>query len=437
MALLAASICVNAMLVSMLLWQHASIFWSSSNDLELRAVAIPRSECTPLPSALLGRFEAHRRLATPVDVDNLYVASDTLPAISSSSQSSCQSLCNSDPKCLVWNYNSESRTCRLRPSFRAHPADLPHENERVHFLLGLPNKHKSGTPAREFVLFRSSGSSLSLHDRTLVVVNWHFPASFDSIALYMTVHQFPLDCDVVHVQPFAHPWTLFNPWSTRGVLSYYSLSIAAASLPGYRGYQFTNDDAVIVYKNAPLAFPNSSWHATNSLQLVAWNKTQTRHWMWFALLSADKSVWNDEERDLAKLPARGDDRLKLAIDLLLPPEVPRDKVFITDGFCDAWYLSASDLALFLVWARVMVSHAVFLEMMVPTFFGLARGVHVKFVFLATENTWRRDWANQLLGRVPTATYVHPCKLTYGRCSQFIVQAINGVPGGEPWGGEKF
>ena len=362
------------------------------------------------PDAEFGQFTAVRRMSVPLSLDALYSEVDPVlgPSLPAKSQDECAALCQRDALCQSWSFSAvapggvaSNTTCFIN----RNP-----ENVRTYFKLANKTTRMSGTPARPYVLWRSK-SPLPVAQRTLMVVNWHWFAAAESIVRYMAYMtlRLPSDVDIVHVQPFAHPWSIINPWSTRGVLSYLSFVLASRALPGYRGYLFTNDDVFVVFRNAPLAASGSPWHG--AIKFLPRNISLPAPWMWLGTLSSDKSVLPEAGNPLTT----GVSRIRQSLLDLNSSSM----VFATaDGFSDCFYVPARHVDEFNTWAAVMGSNALFLEMAVPTIFALASFARdVNIIRVVAQNKWLHDVENQ--ARKLKAIYVHPCKLTNPRCSNFV------------------
>jgi len=331
----------------------------------------------------------------------------------------CYDTCRSTPFCDIWLFNKLNSTCLLYERLQQFNA----------WQLGMREEWESGTKGRNFTLWTDPTYTLPRENRTLLIVNWHWGTNAEKIIAYMVAQAawFPPDTDVVHATPNPQSSCLINAWSYSGYLSQFSLLIAYAALPGYRGYLLTNDDAYIVWNNLPLAFPHHSWHpADPSYFPVAVERLSSDgpyRWMF-------RLPGNDEKRAALKMPANIAER---AVESLKALGVsPVTHVWRSAGHCDVVYVTARDMPLATHWLQVMSSNGVFLEVafsstfnlgaFLPAFHALtARGEHPgliarnnatikRFVYQSVNANWKREYPWHYFDR-KVAGSIHPTKLS--------------------------
>jgi hypothetical protein len=230
----------------------------------------------------------------------------------------CMRRCNRNAQCFLYGFSNG--TCSLC----TQEAAMLRSDLRGSFVRGLPTKHVSGTPSRPFVLFSSPWVTSGREARTLLVVHFHWRASLRQLEEYAigNMMKLPLDVDVVMVQPYAHAWTLANPWTGHGVLSYLSLVVASNALPGYRDYLFVNDDSPVFYHNRVRNVTTASWAAPDAApghQMFSSMPLDQRTWQWFG---SEYQPAND--RDLLGRSERADNR---SFEALLALNVSADFIY--------------------------------------------------------------------------------------------------------------
>jgi hypothetical protein len=377
----------------------------------------------------------------PVHLDALYPKLEYRSSVAGNQTlETCALLCTRESSCFFYSVNRAQRECYLHSN--ASEAKLLGMRSGDAFWRGNPAKYAAGTPSRPFILWSSPWISDGRANRTLMVVNHHWRATVDSMTNYMVANmvRLPLDVDVVFVQPYSHGWTLANPWTSHGMLSYLSLWIAHQSLPGYRDYLFTNDDSPILFNNSQKAkhFSSKSWAAQDShsqWRLFRNDTSATREsWQWFG------SGWlalNDAETNAQKSLNRGDRR---AEQVLAEMNVSAEVVYYCSTCADAFHvMGGRDILTYVRWAKAFGSWAVFLEIAVPNIFHFG-GLHqaqVPYIHAQSDftqlcprelymegNDYHRHRFTHWVG-------IHPCKPSQERCQRLLAE-FNAVPRGEPW-----
>jgi len=197
----------------------------------------------------------------------------------SSSSQACHVACTADMACVFWSFDRRNRVCFLfaREGDLLAPRGL---------LRGVIKRWLSGTPSRPFTLFTSPWTDRPRAQRTLVVVNFNWRATLDDIVQWSFMYpRVPNDVDFVLVQPYRHAYTLANPWSDQGKMGYFSLVIAHENLPGYRDYQYINDDSSYFFSNVHYndnitaqSWTNAGWDKKANIKV---NLRDTRHHSWY------------------------------------------------------------------------------------------------------------------------------------------------------------
>ena len=199
------------------------------------------------------------------------------------------------PTCVFWSLDRRHRVCYV---FTREAELLKTRSMRR----GVIERWISGTPSRPFALFASRWTTRPPSQRTLVVVNFNWRATLDDVVQWSWMYpRVPEDVDFVLVQPYAHALSLSNPWSDEGKMGYVSMLVAHDNLPGYRDYQFINDDAPYFFRNVHFnvnitaqSWTNAHWdqHANNVLFKNVSFPQGRNWWMWCAISSSSRRRLN-------------------------------------------------------------------------------------------------------------------------------------------------
>jgi len=278
----------------------------------------------------------------------------------------CSDHCSKAAHCTFWVLQKKLETCYLHDSFDATAHTHPWE-------VGLHDEWVSGPVRQSFVVWSASNSTLAA--RTLMVVNWHWGATGEKIVAWMVAQAalVPAEVDIVHAVPFRQTACLLNVWSSAGYLSQISLVVAHAALPGYRGYLFTNDDAVVFWDRMPMQHPLDVWHAGAMGNRVTYRDTPAGPVPWSAfavpvrVLERGEDggyVWgfdiprNHESRTKRGLPSLVSGHSIEALRTLVPNLT---HVWRSAGHADVVYLPGRYMDFASHWLSVLSSYGVFLE----------------------------------------------------------------------------
>ena len=333
----------------------------------------------------------------------------------------CAMRCRNSTRCNIWVFYKPNSSCALHDPL----------TEFRDWTVGLHSQTISGNAQRDFVVWTDPSCTLPRSNRTLFIVNWHWPTTGEKIMTQMIAQaaSLPPDVDIVHAVPNAVSSCLHNVWTYWGYLSQLSLSLAHAALPGYRGYLLSNDDAFVVWNNMPLMFPFNSWHAGKPSSYSSQTLDETKKeggYRWHFSVPE-----NTKERSDLKLGSRNDQRALEALTALGVKNITR--LWRTSGFCDVFYITQTDAAIASHWLKVMASYGVFLEIAVSNMFnyGLDSASIKPFVYLTQNANWKREYPWFYFDQ-RTAGSIHPAKLSNPEVRVWLIVRVNGFVFGEPF-----
>jgi hypothetical protein len=241
------------------------------------------------------------------------------------------------------------------------------------------------------------------------------------------------------VQPYAHLWSLALPWSGEGSLSYLSLWLAAENLPGYRDYQFLNDDSPYFFENVKPELINASWMATDRSvgyrMFTNMSKQSRDNWQWWG------ATWSAMDDDEVNGTSRTDNRTESALKWL---NISVEEIRWCTTCADAFHvMGGSDYETFKRLALTMGRFAVLLEIAVPSIFILGKLSNVNNVLYNHAQSDITAYEPRMLYIEPYKwVVIHPCKPSQGVCQRVMLQRnrmpvgepvqIGGIEGGVPW-----
>jgi len=352
---------------------------------------------------------------------------DSVKVEGATPMANCSDRCRASSACHFWTLSNETAplACTL------HAAMPPGIDMASTWRLGLQNVYRSGTARRRFTMWTDPGFAGPRSQRTLLVVNWHWPTDAERLMMWMNLNaaSTPADVDIVHCTVNMRSGALSNPWTMQGYQSHISLLVAYRALPGYRGYFLTNDDSFIRWDNMPLDKPHRSWLGGRrdlwngkAIRPIPIGDATRAAWVWLG----DVQPFNHDDRNRAGLGPNGRERYIEALASLGMP-APKEVYFETLG-PDLFYIAGVDMPLAARLFQAFANHGYFLELSIPAVFHFIEEINKNPMVIFYGLT---PSAGNFMDTPPGWASNHPLKLSQPASRDVLWRYHNFTLFGEP------